>query len=395
MAGTLEIDVSDVTLFGNEASELEDEGVFFSYAVTRKELGLFLDEKSLIQVACSYKGEGKSGLLRLVRRQLAGKVDSPLVISAIGTDLSPPLNSDDSDEWTRAWKERMVRLIASEIGARIGVALTDDTISLVEHAELSGFKSRSIVSALFDRLKTPIAEVTRERLGIENPERLLQRYASGKSTIWLIVDDVDQNFENTPRHRLKVATFFIACRQLVASVPELRFRMSVRPNIWAILKRQYEGLSHLQQYICELSWTADDYRSLLARRVQSYLERKNQWTKTKRYFAIDQTKRDQQLIALAFEDSMPWGGDFRMRSPHVILHTLSKHRPRWLIELCKEAAKGINLTKKTKIGLDDITTVLPAFGQIRIDDAIAEFGSQCAQIGELLSAFSRQNERYI
>lgn len=394
MAGLPTIDVSDSTLFGNEASELEDENVFFSYAVNRKELNQFLDEKSLIQIACSYKGEGKSGLLRLVKHRLSGETDSPLVISAIGTDLSPPLNSDDSDEWTRAWKERIVRLIASEIGTRIGVAMTDDTISLVEHAELSGFKSRSIVSALFDRLKSPVLEVTRERLGINNPERLIQRYAKGRSTIWLIVDDVDQNFENTARHRLKVATFFIACRQLVTSVPELRFRMSVRPNIWAILKRQFEGLSHLQQYICDLSWTADDYRSLLARRIQSYLERKGQWEKTKRYFPPDQTKREIQLIALVFEDPMPWGGDLRLRHPHIILHTLSKHRPRWLVELCKEAASNLNVSMKSKIGLDDITAVLSAFGQRRIDDAVAEFGSQCPQLSELLSAFSRQNERY-
>jgi hypothetical protein len=276
----------------------------------------------------------------------------------------------------------------------VSLVLPSCSSSLVEHAELSGFKSRSIVSALFDRLKTPLAEVTRERLGVENPERLIQRHAKGKSTIWIIIDDVDQNFENTPRHRLKVATFFIACRQLVASVPELRFRMSVRPNIWSILKRQFEGLSHLQQYICDLTWTADDYRSLLARRVQSYLERKDQWANIKKYFPIDQTKRELQLIGMAFEDPMPWGGDFRIRQPHVILHTLSKHRPRWLIELCKEAAKGLKSAKKTKIGLDEITAVLPAFGQRRIDDAIAEFGSQCPQLSELLSAFSRQNERY-
>ena len=190
MAGLPVIDPSDITLFGNEASELEDEDVFFSYAVNRKEVESFTNEKILIQVACSYKGEGKSGLLRLVRRRLTAEPESPLVISAIGTDLSPPLTSDDSDEWTRAWKERIVRLIASEIGGRIGVALTDDTISLVEHAELSGFKSRSIVSALFDRLKSPITQMTRERLGPNNPERLLKRYASGKSTIWLIIDDV-------------------------------------------------------------------------------------------------------------------------------------------------------------------------------------------------------------
>lgn len=49
MAGLPKINVTDITLFGNEASELEDEEVFFSYAVNRKELGMFLDEKSLIE----------------------------------------------------------------------------------------------------------------------------------------------------------------------------------------------------------------------------------------------------------------------------------------------------------------------------------------------------------
>lgn len=393
MAGLPKINIKDDELFGNEASELEDESVFYSYAVTRKEVDRFLDEKALIQVVCSYKGEGKSGLLRLVRRQLQSQADAPLVISAIGTDLSPALNSDDSDEWTRAWKERIIRLIASEIGSRIGVAMTDDTISLVEHAELAGFKSRSIVSALFDRLKSPLTEMTRERLGVENPERLVQRYIKGKSTIWLIIDDVDQNFENTARHRLKVATFFIACRQLATSVPELRFRISVRPNIWTIIKRQFEGLSHLQQYICELSWTSDEFRSLLARRVQGYLERKGEWESNKKYFPMDQTKRELTLIGLVF-DQMPWGGDEKLRPPHAVLHTLSRHRPRWLVELCKVAAKRLNIDKNSRIGIDELTEVLPAFGQRRIDDAIAEFGAQCPQLSEVISAFSRQNERY-
>ena len=54
----------------------------------------------------------------------------------------------------------------------------------------------------------------------------------------------------------------------------------------------------------------------------------------------------------------------------------------------------MNADKKSKIGLDELTAVLPEFGQRRIDDAIAEFGSQCPQLSELLSAFSRQNERY-
>ncbi|MCA3019218.1 MAG: hypothetical protein ING62_11290 [Rhodocyclaceae bacterium] len=65
-----------------------------------------------------------------------------------------------------------------------------------------------------------------------------------------------------------------------------------------------------------------------------------------------------------------------------------------MIELCKEAAKSAVVSGRKKIGLDDITSVLAVFGQQRIDDTIAEFQAQCPQVGELVSAFSRQNERY-
>ncbi|MCA3040121.1 MAG: hypothetical protein ING37_05935 [Rhodocyclaceae bacterium] len=164
--------------------------------------------------------------------------------------------------------------------------------------------------------------------------------------------------------------------------------------MWSLLKRQFEGLSHLRQYVRELSWSADEYRGLLAKRVESYLDRRDEWGKAKRYFPLDHTKREIQLIGLIFADPMPWGGDKRGRHPHQILHTLSRHRPRWLIGLCKEAAKSAVVSWRKKIGLDDITSVLAVFGQQRIDDTIAEFQAQCPQVGELVSAFSRQNERY-
>jgi hypothetical protein len=65
-----------------------------------------------------------------------------------------------------------------------------------------------------------------------------------------------------------------------------------------------------------------------------------------------------------------------------------------LVELCKEAARLVAGTGPRRISWDNIDAQLPAFGRKRIEDTVAEFKSQCAQIEDLLGAFSRQSDLY-
>jgi hypothetical protein len=87
---------------------------------------------------------------------------------------------------------------------------------------------------------------------------------------------------------------------------------------------------------------------------------------------------------------MPWGAAWR--PPASILYTLSRHRPRWLVELCKEAAASALKAGRDRINFDDITKELETFGRHRIDDTIAEFQSQCPEIAELITAFAGEPE---
>ena len=211
--------------------------------------------------------------------------------------------------------------------------------------------------------------------------------------IWLIVDDVDQNFQNTQRNKLKVATYFTAIRQIVSALPELRIRTSVRPNVWKIIKREYEALSHIEQYMVDIHWSQIDKASLLAKRIQGYLDRTDQWELFKKSLSSDINIRNKQLISLVFEEEMKWGQNHRTRPASIVLATLSRPRPSWLIELCKEAIKSISFNED-KITFDIINAELEDFGKRRIEDTIAEFTSQCQNIEEVIEAFSQQNERY-
>lgn len=389
----MQITLTDKTLFGNEAAEDEIEDVFTGYAVERPEVSKFLDSTNSIAIARAYKGEGKSALLRLVALRLRERTLVPLIISISSSSISPELDSTDSDKWVRGWKTNILKLAAREIGATISRAFSDDAISLVEEAEANGFKARSFVSTVADRLKSNTIPIERTRTTIQNPEKLLMRWCQSGSEVWFVIDDIDQNFENTAIYKVKVATFFTALRQISNLIPEFRFRSSVRPNVWAIVKREYEALSHVEQYISDLTWTQDDFYELIARRVEGYLRRSDQWEFAKNTLSTDRMARNKQLISLVFDDPMPWGRD-RTRPPTVILYTLARHRPRWLVELWKVSAQAADRRKRVRINFDDIDKELDAFGKRRVEDTVAEFKSQCSEVEELLVAFVGQSERF-
>ena len=381
-------------IFGNEAAEDEPYDILTSYAVKRPEIRRFLDPSRSVQVVRAYKGEGKSALLRLVEGSLSEQSPRPLVIRSTGQALSPSLESEDSDDWVRAWKANIFRQIASEIGGRVNLAFSDDAMSLVEEAERNGFKSRSLVSSIVDRLQSNAVPLERTRPPVANPEALLKRWLEDGSPVWLILDDIDQNYQNTPKQKLKIACCFIAVRQIFAQVPEVRARMCVRPNVWASIKPDFEALSHVEQYMVDLSWDNDRaFEEILARRIEGFLKRSNQWPDVSKTLSASLPHRNGQLVSLLFENPVAWGGRERMRPIHVVFHTLSRHRPRWLVELCKLASIEAARQRRTQISLEDVINKLDEFGRRRIGDTVAEFRSQCPQIENLIIAFADQPER--
>jgi hypothetical protein len=390
--------LTDPILFGNEAAEDEREDVFYSYALERTELAHFADPERRLAVARAYKGEGKSALLRLTSRKIAqGNRQPIIIITRTADELAPEVPKDDYAIWVRAWKAAIVHVFAVEIGTQIGVAWTDDTMALVEESEKAGFRGRTIISAILDRLDLPEVSLgpakvkgpQRKVLGTTNPGEAVKRWLKEKHELWLFVDDIDKNFTNTPSWKMKVASFFDACRALVNAIPELRIRSVVRPNVWTLIKRDFESLSHVEQYLVNLAWGVDDARHLLAKRIEAYLRRTGQWETAARH--LRNGNREDALIGMVFESPIAWVNS--QRPAHSVLHTLSVHRPRWMIELAKVAATSAVRQRHSKILRDDVVGELAAFGRRRIDDTVAEFKAQCPELDELFPAFNREKEQ--
>ncbi|MEB1261620.1 hypothetical protein VDQ16_16080 [Xanthomonas campestris pv. campestris] len=389
-------------LFGNEAAEDEDERVFHAHLLTRDDLLPFDAPSNAIRIAMAYKGQGKSSLLRSLATRLK-RSDDALVINITGAAVAPEISGHDPVKWARAWKRELYKLIALKFGAEIGFAWDDDSISLVEEAEKEGFRRRNIFSAIYDRLKPSVkvsakasgvgldAQLERVRLPISNHEEVVRRYLTGDvDQLWLIVDDIDRNFRATKSEKAKIVGFFDAIRDMRNAIPQLRVRTSIRPNVYTSVRLEFESISHIRQYLMQISWTEEQISEMLAKRIEGYLVRSAQLKSID--LAVGKDQRDHQLISLLFETPVRWGES--TKPIPTALYTFSVGRPRWLIELCKRAAARAFKKHDSKITIEHIRNEMEDFGEARKSDLIAEFGAQCDQLADMFDAFHSKMEIY-
>ena len=121
----IRIRLNDESLFGNDAAEDEEEEVFESYVIKREEVESFGKPKARICIARAYKGEGKSALLRLAKREIqSNSKQEALLIHLKAASIAPTLPEGDATQWIRAWKQAILARVASEIGASLGCAVS-------------------------------------------------------------------------------------------------------------------------------------------------------------------------------------------------------------------------------------------------------------------------------
>lgn len=189
--------------FGNEAGDDVDPEELLEYFVEQEAFGNFLEKRKKLLVATARKGVGSPAV---DGRQIRETDTDALVITVRGADLvrsrfnlSSELNSPN--DYTRDWMIRLCALVNRALALRLNLALTDDRITLIETAELEGYKARNMVGCLLDRLQS-LLEKGRgtTKLPAKNEIELLKRVKDRK--VWIVIDDLDATFQNTPLESL-------------------------------------------------------------------------------------------------------------------------------------------------------------------------------------------------
>lgn len=383
-------------LFGNEAGDDEALEILDSYFLDKPEFEQFFSPKTRLAFVRSRKGVGKSALLKqaLSRRMRSGGEELLIYLKASDLIALQDVSAKSPDELIYGWQQRICTQVNLELGSTLSVGFTDDSMLLIESAELAGFRNRNLVSALFDRLKIKGlgAEIERARVGSPNPEALLSRVLENKDVVvWLFVDDVDATFINTEHERLKASTFFSACRNLVSSVKGLYIRAAVRSDVWSVLAQHDEALDKCEQYMLDLHWSTAESGRILENKIYSFFSR--YYPDDTRFTALKPGINGEAIRRLVFKEPFPWGADRALESFRPI-HILSAGRPRWAAQLCKLAARDAFEKAATHISIGHVRAVLRTYGQLRVNDLYKEHRHQCPVLQEIVEAFSGGPHRF-
>ncbi|ATG90489.1 P-loop ATPase, Sll1717 family [Methylomonas koyamae] len=389
-------DLADPELFGNEAGEDEDKEVLESYFLEKPEFERFSSERTKLSFVRSRKGMGKSTLLvqTQFQRQKLSSTELSIYVKASDLFAIQDIKSDSPAELVYGWQQRICSKINLELGSTLNLAFTDDKIALVESAELAGFRNRNLVSALLDRLKVKglAVDIERTRPSIANNQALLTRILSeGNTRVWIFIDDIDATFINTPHERLKVSTFFSACRNIVSTTQDLCIRASVRTDVWSILAQHDEAMDKCEQYMIDLKWTTKETGAILSNKISSFFKR--YYPDDPRYQNLDSVNDLATITKLVFKEPFYWSG--RHLEAFRPIHILSAGRPRWAAQLCKLAGQDAFNKNANLISKGHITSVLRRYGELRIADLYKEHRHQCEHLEDLIEAFSGGPKKYI
>lgn len=387
------------TIFGNDSGEDENPRILAGYFVELKSFSRAYDTSRKLEIVKARKGMGKSALLSHLKYRLTDDVrpidPEAIVVKVTGNDLIglADFSGKDSTLLENRWKQVICKRISMEMASQMGFAMSDDAMSLIEAAEIEGIKGRNLVSGLMARLGPLIESASKtltqgvvalktnnptdqKNLGYEHILKRLQK--STDTTVWLLIDDIDAKYVDTPDQQARIGAFFSALRSLAFSVEGLRIRASVRTDVWTNI-RSMEDQDKLRQYITDIKWTDDQLRNIFAKRILSFLQRNGETA----YANWNEQDDYNRVVGQVFSGNFRIGAE-KKSDPLLVAMMLAGKRPRWMGQLCKLAGSAAG---SILIEQRHVDAVMSSFGKEKISDLIKEHQHQFSELQKVIDSF--------
>lgn len=141
----------------------------------------------------------------------------------------------------------------------------------------------------------------------------------------------------------------------------------------------------MRQYVIDIQWKDSALRTIFAKRILSYLQRKGfspslQWDTTKHY---------DKIVEQVFVNHMIW--DNKKVEPFIPIKILAGNRPRWMGQLCKLAGAQAGTSL---IGIKQLTLAMNEFGQEKISDILKEHIHQFSDLSKVINIFRSGKREY-
>jgi hypothetical protein len=355
-------------IFGHEAAENEDvdrlRQYYFKTPVFEK-----IAANLPLRLLVGHKGVGKSALFTVAIQEDRDAHQLPILIrpdeiAGIGTGASDFLQT------IRDWKQGLQEILVRKVLDAFGVAQPENFRGSV----LGG------AGRVLGYLKDTLGPYLNDKIAVEATDKaVLGQFLKGTG-VDVYVDDIDRGWEGRKQDIQRISALINAMRDLSSDNKGLRFKLSLRSDVYFLVRTSDESTDKIEGSVVWYGWTNHEIFVLLVKRIETYFGR-----------AVDEAhlmKLRQRDLALYLEPVMEQRftgyGKWENAPMYRVLMSLTRKRPRDLVKLCTLAARHAADRNAERIMTDDFRSVFEEYSQGRIQDTVNEFRSELPDIERLI-----------
>lgn len=363
---------------GEDDAAREDIDSIYRYFVYLNVFDEFIDSNPKIRVILGRKGIGKSTLVKWAASHIEESDAKAIVCSIKGSDIYRFKTQDDS---SNAYGEvnqiidSLSSLINFEIAKRIGFALKPDDIDIVHQASSEGKIRRDPISYFLDHALTIFQEKLKLHPSKGSIKDAFEMFKRGERKVWIFADDLEYDYRDNEEYNSFLRSFFTACNQLCSVNKHVRFRVVLRPDVWANIEPHADIGSKLRGQILHIEWKRNDFKEFLFRRIPD----------SEIYDDPVSSSIQESILEPYFPKNITWAD--RTTSLHDIIFSYSDRRPRWALDLLRESIDSAEYYRKTTLDESCLKSALPRYSNSRLIDLSSEFSHECAQILSITRTF--------
>lgn len=354
-------------LFGHEAAEDEDPARLREYYFKTSAYDEVAADLPL-RILVGHKGIGKSALFKVAMLE---DRENDVITVLIKPDDVAELATDTNDflRTIREWKAGLSQIIAQKILCDLG--MNDDSWS----ARLKQYGGTLI--SFFDDTFRNLSKGTT----IPAKKVIVEHYLK-RNRISVYIDDLDRGWQGRKQDNVRISALLNAVRDLSSENRGLNFRVSLRSDVYYLVRTSDESTDKIEGSVIWHSWSNHEIFVLLVKRIESFFGR-----------TVDDIKllkmgqaRLAHYLSTIMEDRFQGQGLWSNAPMYRVLMSLIRKRPRDLVKLCTLAGRAARKEQATIIGTKHFQAVFEEYSQGRLQDTVNEFRSELPSIEKLLLA---------
>lgn len=328
-----------------------------------------------LRILVGHKGIGKSATFKISFEENRSKKK---VVVWIRPDDIMELCNDNSSllQMIRDWKAGLSAIIYEKVVEGVGLQVDGDLGTAIGHAG-------KLINRIVEVFKKPISE--KADLSIIKQD-IIQSFLRN-SSVNVYIDDLDRGWTGTDDGIRRISALLNAARDLTNDNPGLCIRISLRADVYYLVRTSDESTDKIEGSVIWYSWTQHQILCMLAKRILAF---SGKTVSEKSLSRLPQFKIAEYYNDV-FEDRFYGEGKWSNVPIHKVLASMIRRRPRDLVKLCTLAARTARENGHERITTDDWMDNFDYYSQERLQDTVNEYRSELPEIERLLLGMKPSN----